>query len=206
MAAPLSGPLPFAHQAARRALQGVGLHGGWVGAYSEAEWLPQWASPDQQNSMVGSMGDSVLADAIAKSKWGILEGIDTSMAYEAIRKDAFVQRESMYGREGLNDYIEKGYVPSSDSEESVTETQGYWLADASISEAAEALGKLDDANKLAARSQGYRKLFNRRHSSSSRRTAVATSRATSTPSLGRMASFRRVLGSTASTCHETWRA
>ena len=76
---------------------------------------------DQQSSIIGSMGDSMLADA----------------------------------------NIKKGYVPDSDSDESVTETQGYWFADVSISEAAKALGKMDDAKKLAARSQGYRKLFNK---------------------------------------------
>jgi len=134
---------------------------GWMSAYDEAKWLPQWASPDQQNSMVGSMGDFVLADAIAKSKWGVLDGIDTSKAYAAIRKDAFVERESLYGREGLHDYIQKGYVPSSDSDESVTESQGYWLADAAISEAAKALGKTKDSQVLAKRSQGYKQLFNK---------------------------------------------
>merc|ERR1719491_974071 len=72
---------------------------GWLSAYKEASWLPQWASPDQQNSMVGTMGDSVLADAIAKSKWGFLEGFDVDKAYEAIRKDAFVDPVKPYGRE-----------------------------------------------------------------------------------------------------------
>jgi len=112
--------------------------------------------------MVGSMGDFVLADAIAKSKWGILDDIDTSKSYDAIHKDAFVERESLYGREGLKDYIQRGYVPDSDSDESVTETQGYWLADAAVSEAAKTLGKIDDAKVLAKRSMGYKNLFNRK--------------------------------------------
>lgn len=137
------------------------LVAGWVTAYDEAKWLPQWASPDQQNSMVGTMGDSVLADAIAKNKWGILTGFDATKAYEAIRKDAFVGRESNYGREGLSDYIQNGYVTSSDSDESVTESQGYWLADAAMSEAAALLGKKEDSEVLAARSKRYTTLFNK---------------------------------------------
>ena len=64
--------------------------GPWTGG-GAWNWHPlaapeDWASPDQQNSMVGSVGDSVLAGAIAKSKAGILEGIDTSTADEAIRR------------------------------------------------------------------------------------------------------------------------
>jgi len=111
--------------------------------------------------MVGTMGDTVLADAIAKCKWGVLPPFDTAKAYEAIRKDAYVPRSlSLYGREGLEDYIQKGYVPASDSDESVTETQGYWLADAAISHAAELLGKEEDAKDLAARSKRYQSLFN----------------------------------------------
>jgi len=43
---------------------------GWVNTYKEAGWLPQWPSPNQRNSMIGTLGDVVLADAIAKKKLG----------------------------------------------------------------------------------------------------------------------------------------
>jgi len=149
---------------------------GWVNAYSEAGWLPQWPSPGQRSSMVGTMGDVVLADAIAKSKWGILEGFDVQKAYEAIRKDAFVEGEGLYGRAGLQHYIEHGFVPESEFKgkvldwwfdrhaeafsESVTRTQDYYIADAAIARAAQLLGKTDDHDKLSARSKRYGVLFN----------------------------------------------
>ncbi len=39
---------------------------GWVNAYSEGGWLPKWASPGYRGSMIGTMGDVSLADAIVK--------------------------------------------------------------------------------------------------------------------------------------------
>jgi len=135
---------------------------GWINAYKEAEWLPQWSSPNQVGSMVGTMGDSVLADAIVKSKWGVVPKIDTATAYAAIRKDAFVESTAQnFGRVGLSAYIRDGYVTSNIGE-SVTISQDYWLADASIALAAKALGKTEDAKVLTARSKRYTELFNPR--------------------------------------------
>jgi putative alpha-1,2-mannosidase len=71
---------------------------GWVDAYSEAGWLPQWASPGQHASMVGTMGDVTLADAIAKSKWGLLSGFNVSKAYEAIPKGRLRKAKFVRGR------------------------------------------------------------------------------------------------------------
>jgi len=136
-----------------------GLIDGWVDAYSEATWLPEWASPGQHASMVGTMGDVVLADAIVKSKWGFLSGFDVDKAYEAVRKDAFTAPEGLFGRAGLQDYIEKGYVPS-DTSESVSRTLNYYVSDAAIARAAEVLGKSDDEQVLRARSKRYGVLFN----------------------------------------------
>jgi len=104
----------------------------------------------------------VLADAISKSKWGVVPTIDTSAAYAAIRKDAFVEPHAdLFGRVGLNAYEKNGYVPSNVGE-SVTISQDYWLADASIAEAAKTMGRTDDAKVLAARSKRYTELFNPR--------------------------------------------
>merc|ERR1712190_255627 len=139
---------------------------GWVSAFNEAGWLPQWPSPGQRDSMVGSMGDFVLGDAIAKSKWGFVDGFNLTNAYEAIRKDAFVEGEGLYGRVGLNDYIQGGYVPESvfggkhGFTESVTRTQNYYIADAAVARAAKLLGKDNDHDVLLARSKRYGVLFN----------------------------------------------
>lgn len=135
------------------------LINGWVDASKEARWLPEWPSPGQHNSMVGTMGDVVLADAIAKSKWGLLSGFDVDQAYAAIRKDAFSDPEGLFGRQGLQEYIEKGYVPA-DVSESVSRTLNYYVSDAAISRAAGLLGKKHDERVLGARSKMYPVLFN----------------------------------------------
>jgi predicted alpha-1,2-mannosidase len=109
--------------------------------------------------MVSTMGDVTLADAIAKSKWGFLKGFNVSKAYEAIRKDAFADKEGKFGRSGLQNYIEKGYVPS-EIPESVSETLNYYLSDAAISRAAGVLGKHDDEKLLWNRSRRYAAIFN----------------------------------------------
>lgn len=132
---------------------------GWVDAYKEASWLPEWASPGQHASMVGTMGDVTLADAIVKSEWGFLKGFDVDKAYAAIRKDAFSNPEGLFGREGLEDYIEKGYV-TADVSESVSRTLNYYVSDAAIARAANVLGKQDDAEVLRARSRRYGVIFN----------------------------------------------
>merc|ERR1712072_635391 len=62
------------------------LVNGWVNAYNEASWLPTWPSPGQRGSMVGTMGDAVLADAIVKNHWGLVSGFDIDGAYEACQK------------------------------------------------------------------------------------------------------------------------
>jgi predicted alpha-1,2-mannosidase len=149
---------------------------GWVTAFEEASWLPQWPSPGMRDSMVGTMGDCVLGDAIAKSEWGFVGGFNVTRAYEAIRKDAFVAAEGLFGRTGLDDYVQKGYVPESEfkrpkaslgaaakaagQSESVTRTLDYSIADAVIARAATLLGRDDDHDVLEARSKRYGVLFN----------------------------------------------
>lgn len=148
---------------------------GWVNSYKEAKWLPQWPSPGQRGSMVGTMGDASIADAIVKSKWGLVSGFDVNIAYEAIRKDAYVPRPwwSLFGRAGLAQYIDKGYIPEADfpsqperksgqsQPESVSRSLNNYVADAAISRAAEALDRCDDAKTLFNRSRRYPVLFNK---------------------------------------------
>lgn len=83
---------------------------GWVNAYSEGGWLPKWASPGYRGSMVGTMGDVTLSDAIVKK----IPGFDVEKAYEAVRKDAFVEPPSDrdgVGRVCLPAYVKYGYIP-----------------------------------------------------------------------------------------------
>lgn len=148
---------------------------GWVNAYREAEWLPQWPSPGQRASMVGTMGDVSLADAIVKSEWGFVSGFNVSMAYEAIRKDAFTPRPKggLFGRAGLQPYVNLGYIPEADfpnqankesnltQVESVSRTLNDYVADAAISRAAAVLDFREDNEILFNRSRKYPVLFNK---------------------------------------------
>lgn len=130
---------------------------GWLTAYKEGEWLPKWASPGYRGSMVGTMGDVSLADAIVKR----IPGFDRELAYEAIRKDAFETPpvNSPGGRECLGAYLQYGYIPRGLCSEVVSRTLDYYQADFAIAQAASVLGYEDDARTLLQRSSNYSSLF-----------------------------------------------
>jgi putative alpha-1,2-mannosidase len=74
-------------------------------------WLPKWASPGYRGSMVGTMGDVSVADAIVNG----IPGFDTQLAYEAIRKDAFDTPPlgvTGVGRTCIASYLKYGFIPS----------------------------------------------------------------------------------------------
>ncbi|CAJ1356745.1 unnamed protein product [Effrenium voratum] len=144
---------------------------GWLGAYREKGWLPSWSSYNQRRSMVGTMGDCSIADAIVKSSQGLLSGFDQHEAFEAIYKDATVEpqewdKSADFGRVALKEYIEKGYAPSDHGDvvrfardQSAALTLNYNLADACIALAADALGRKADAQMLRERSKSFRRIF-----------------------------------------------
>ena len=84
---------------------------GWLNAYKEGGWLPSWASPGYRNCMVGTYADVVVADAIVKG----VKGFEYETAYQALKKDSFTpppgHAGGAVGKEGLNTYIEHGYLP-----------------------------------------------------------------------------------------------
>jgi predicted alpha-1,2-mannosidase len=131
---------------------------GWLNAYKEGGWVPQWASPGPRGSMVGTMGDVSIADAIVKE----IPGFDVNTAYEAIRKDAFEAPPagSNSGRDCLDLYVQQGYVPRGACSEVVARTLNYYQADWAIAQAATKLGKTSDASTLLARAGNYTLLFN----------------------------------------------
>jgi len=138
---------------------------GWLNAYKEGGWLPKWASPGYRGSMVGTMGDVSLADAIVKQ----IPGFDEQLAYEAIRKDAFEVPPKFVegvGRACLESYLQYGYIPQGSStttggtcEEVVSRTLNYMQSDYAIAQAALQLGYKGDANTLLARAYNYSLIF-----------------------------------------------
>jgi predicted alpha-1,2-mannosidase len=100
---------------------------GWLNAYKEGGWLPSWASPGYRNCMVGTFADVVIADAIVKN----VPGFDRHLAFQALSKDAFegAPRYGGVGKEGLNEYIRLGYLPTEGGGEVVSRTLDYGFAD-----------------------------------------------------------------------------
>lgn len=141
------------------------LINGWLNSYKEGAWLPKWSSPGYRFGMVGTMGDVTLADAIVKN----IPGFDESIAYEAIRKDAFEIPPAGVqgvGRVCLESYMKHGYIPvgapmttGGQCYEVVSRTLNYLQSDFAISKAAAKLGKNDDALLLMQRAGNYSKIF-----------------------------------------------
>eukprot|EP00760_Papus_ankaliazontas_P012182 PhM_4_TR15211/c0_g1_i1/m.56390 len=129
---------------------------GWINAYIEGGWVPQWSSPGYRGSMVGTMSDVTFADAIVKN----VGGFNATLAYQAMHKNAFEEPSGDSGRAGLDDYIKKGYVPLGGSiDQVVSRSLNYMHADWAIAQAATKLGYKTDADVLTERSSRFGGLF-----------------------------------------------
>ena len=124
--------------------------------YDENGWLPKWELNSTETfTMVGDPASIVIADTYLKG----IRDFDVQKAYQAMLKGAD-QIENNPLRPGLKDYIEKGFLTTSDRGP-VSTTQEYNASDYSISLLAKALGKKEDAERFKKRSISYRKLFDK---------------------------------------------
>lgn len=127
---------------------------GWVQGAREGGWFPRWASPGFRDCMTGTHSDAVFADALAKDI-----PFDLATVWKISRRNAFeVASGSDFGRKGLREYIELGYVPC-EIHESVSRTLDYAYGDFCLSRLAEAVGACDDACQLQKRARSYRRVF-----------------------------------------------
>ena len=109
-------------------------------AFREGGWLPKWPNPGYTGIMVGAPAEIVLEEAMAKG----FTGFDPALARAAITKNRTVPQKfdttrrwrdrEEYGawpetRAGLTSYRERGYVACDETEESVSRTQDFSLAD-----------------------------------------------------------------------------
>ena len=129
----------------------------WVNAYAEGGWLPQFPAPGYRACMTGSLIDSVFGDAAAKR----VQGFDLAKAYEGLRKHATQpgDPDRGYGRRGIEEYLELGYVPADRVKQSAAETTDAAYGDFCIAQVAKALGRADDAAMFLRRSQNWRNVF-----------------------------------------------
>ncbi|RPD90699.1 glycoside hydrolase family 92 protein [Aureibaculum marinum] len=124
--------------------------------YDESGWLPKWElNSTETTTMVGDPAGIVLADTYLRG----IRNFDVKKAYEAMIKSADQLYENPL-RPGIKNYIEKGYLTTSDGG-SVSTTQEYNISDFAIAQLAKTLGKKEDEKRFRERSISYRKLFDK---------------------------------------------
>jgi len=126
--------------------------------YRHTGWLPD-ARIAGANGMTqgGSNGDVLLADALVKK----LPGVDSQLAYEAVRKDADTgvsDDRSWYEGRQLDDWKRLGYM-SLAYQRSGSRTLEYAADDYSVATVAHLLGKEDDAQHFLASSANWKNLW-----------------------------------------------
>jgi predicted alpha-1,2-mannosidase len=127
-----------------------------LNAFDEGGWIPKWANPAETNVMIGTHGDSIIADAYLKG----IRDYDVHKAYAAIRKNATQKGTGIFdARTGIEDYLRLGYVPADKVKESAASTLEYAYDDFCVAQMARALGKQDDYATFLQHSKNYRNLF-----------------------------------------------
>jgi predicted alpha-1,2-mannosidase len=130
---------------------------GFVNAYHESGWLPQWPSPGHRVCMPGTHLDLTIADALAKD----LTDFDVEAALDGMIRHADHSAEDGpvgAGRAAIQEYLDHGYCLAT-SHASVSQSLDYAYDDWCFGEVAERLGRQDEADRMRARAQNYRKLW-----------------------------------------------
>lgn len=130
---------------------------GWVNAYKEGGWLPQFPAPGYRACMTGSLIDSVFGDAAAKG----IGGFDIAAAFDALRKHATQpgKPDAGYGRRGVEEYMKNGYIAADHVAQAAVETLDSAYGDFCIAQVARAAGKTEDAALFQKRSGNWRNVF-----------------------------------------------
>ena len=132
---------------------------GWIQTYRENSWYPQWPSPGNRGCMIGTHIDAVIADAIVKG----MDGLDLETAYAGLRKDAMVNpRQGDRGRQALDEYLKRGYVPDGHCEYAASAGLDYAYDDWCVAQVARKLGNMDDYRMFMERAKNYRKSWDPR--------------------------------------------
>lgn len=122
----------------------------FVHEYQQGGRLPVWElSANETDCMIGYHSVPVMTDAWIKG----IRGFDTTLAYEAMRSSA------MLDRSGLKEYRSYGYIPAEGESESVSKTLEYAYDDWCIAQIAQRMGKKDDYTKFISRAQSWQNLF-----------------------------------------------
>ncbi|PKD16404.1 sugar hydrolase [Salegentibacter salinarum] len=113
--------------------------------------LPVWSHYANENwCMIGYHSASVISDAIVKGNAGF---------NEERALDAMVQTAKTGYYDGLEYYMEKGYVPEDKNSASVSKTLEYAYDDWAIAQAAEKIGNSEVYDEFFKRSENYKNVF-----------------------------------------------
>ncbi len=116
--------------------------------------LPVWSHYANENwCMIGYHSVSVIADAIVKGN----ADFDQERAL-----DAMVQTAKTGYYDGLQYYMDMGYVPEDKNGASVSKTLEYAYDDWAIAQAAKKLGKNDIFEEFMKRSENYKNVFDKK--------------------------------------------
>ncbi|MDR1717983.1 MAG: GH92 family glycosyl hydrolase [Prevotella sp.] len=121
--------------------------------YKQQGKLPVWHLMGcETDCMVGNPGISVVADAILKG----YDGFDKELAFEAMKNSA------MLDERGLKYLKEYGYIPYDKGEsEGLSKCMEYAIADWSIAQVAQKMGKTEDYDYFLKRSKSYTHYFDK---------------------------------------------
>ncbi|MDR1415997.1 MAG: GH92 family glycosyl hydrolase, partial [Prevotellaceae bacterium] len=121
--------------------------------YRQQGKLPVWHLVGcETDCMVGNPAISVVADALLKG----YSGFDKELAYEAMKTSA------MLDESGLKYIKQYGYIPYDSGEpEGLSKCMEYAIADWSLAQVAQLLGKTDDYSYFLQRSKAYARYFDK---------------------------------------------
>ncbi|MDR0414349.1 MAG: GH92 family glycosyl hydrolase [Prevotellaceae bacterium] len=118
--------------------------------YRQQGKLPVWHLMGcETDCMVGNPAIPVVADAMLKG----YDGFDRELAYEAMKTSA------MLDERGLKYLKQYGYIPYDKESEGLSKCMEYAIADWSLAQAAQLLGKTDDYAYFLQRSKSYARYF-----------------------------------------------
>ena len=115
-----------------------------IDMYKEWGWMPKWELYSRETwTMEGDPAIPFIADTWLKG----LRDFDINTAYEAFYKSATLPGKQNKMRPDVDNYYTRGYVPMGEyaadmsGDNSVSHALEYYIADASLANLAEALGK-----------------------------------------------------------------
>jgi predicted alpha-1,2-mannosidase len=134
--------------------------------YQEWGWMPKWELYGRETwTMEGDPSIPFIADTWLKG----LRDFDINTAYEAFYKSATLPGKDNKMRPDVDNYYLQGYVPMGEyaadmsGDNSVSHALEYYIADASLANLAEALGKKEDARRFRQQSLGYRHYYSKEY-------------------------------------------